>query len=247
MPRSENVTIPETVAQALGEAGSVAVLTGAGVSAESGIPTFRGTDGLWKNFRAQELATPSAFNRDPQLVWEWYHWRRGIVFGASLNAAHCALVQIEKKVSDFTLITQNVDGLHEEAGSRKLLEIHGNLRRARCTGCACTRSLTDEEGVVLCAECGSRMRPDVVWFGENLDPDMLDEAFRAAVRADFFIVSGTSSLVQPAASLASAAKAADAFVLEVNLEPTPLTGAADESLMGKAGPILSKLIEMAWS
>ncbi len=238
--------IPDEVIKRLLNASSVAVLTGAGVSAESGVPTFRGEDGLWKNYRAEELATPGAFQQDPDLVWEWYHWRRGIVSQSSPNAAHQALVRIEEMAPAFLLITQNVDGLHLEAGSKEVLEIHGNLRRARCSGCGDTVQLTDEEGLIDCGECGSDMRPDVVWFGENLDPVILDRSFAAATNADFFLVAGTSSVVQPAASLAWTAGQNNGFVLEVNLDPTPLTGQADATLLGKAGDILSKLVEDVW-
>ena len=238
--------IPDEVIKRLLSASNVAVLTGAGVSAESGVPTFRGEDGLWKNYRAEELATPGAFQQDPDLVWEWYHWRRGIVSQASPNAAHQALVRIEEMAPAFLLITQNVDGLHLEAGSKEVLEIHGNLRRARCSDCGDTVQLTDEEGLIDCGECGSDMRPDVVWFGENLDPVILERSFAAATNADFFLVAGTSSVVQPAASLAWTAGQNNGFVLEVNLDPTPLTGQADATLLGKAGDILSKLVEDVW-
>jgi len=238
--------IPDEVIKRLQDASRVAVLTGAGVSAESGIPTFRGEDGIWKNYRAEELATPGAFQRDPDLVWEWYHWRRDIVSAASPNAAHRALVRIEEMAPAFVLITQNVDGLHLEAGSREVLEIHGNLRRARCSGCDDTVHLTDEDGLIECGKCGFPMRPDVIWFGEELAPDILERSFAAAANADFFLVAGTSSVVQPASSLAWIAGQNNGFVLEVNLDPTPLTGHADAALPGKAGDVLPRLVEEVW-
>ena len=239
--------IPPEASARLAEAAKVAVLTGAGVSAESGIPTFRGQDGLWKDYRAQDLATPGAFSRDPDLVWEWYHWRRGIVTGATPNDAHDALRIMEDRVPEFTLITQNVDGLHVRAGSRNVLELHGNLNRAKCSRCPCTMDLTGETGIVRCPDCGEPMRPDVVWFGESLDPVILETAFRSAATADLFLVAGTSSIVQPAASLAFAAKDNDGYVVEVNMDPTPLTGTADATVLGRAGEILSALVRLAWS
>ena len=159
------VKIPDEVTRQLRSVQRIAVLTGAGVSAESGVPTFRGDGGLWKNHRPEQLATPQAFNKDPQLVWDWYHWRRGLIREASPNAAHHSLVEIEKKTPEYTLITQNVDGLHLAAGSKAVLEIHGNINRARCSSCTQKIDLSDEKGVLTCGQCGALMRPDVVWFG----------------------------------------------------------------------------------
>jgi len=239
--------IPEETVKQLREANRVAVLTGAGVSAESGIPTFRGESGLWKEFRGEDLATPQAFSRDPDLVWEWYHWRRGIVQAADPNPAHEAIVVIEKMAPEFSLITQNVDGLHREAGSENILEIHGNLNRGRCTSCNFEMFLSDETGIPKCKECSSVLRPDVVWFGENLDMRLLEESYVRASQADMFIVAGTSNLVQPAASLAYASRNQGGYVLEVNLDPTPLTGDADETLLGKAGEVLPSLVDLVWN
>ncbi|TNF45613.1 NAD-dependent deacylase [bacterium] len=240
------VEIPGDVAQQLKVAESVAVMTGAGVSAESGIPTFRGDGGLWKNHRPEQLATPQAFQKDPDLVWEWYHWRRGLIRESSPNAAHHSIVQVERNSNQFTLITQNVDGLHLTAGSQAVLEIHGNIHRARCSSCANRVPLSTETGVLTCEQCGALMRPDVVWFGENLDQSVLEASHRATSTADFFLVAGTSSVVQPAASLAYAAKERGAYVLEVNLDPTPLTGTADVTILGKAGAVLSALVDETW-
>jgi NAD-dependent deacetylase len=238
--------VPDEVAERLEAADRVAVLTGAGVSAESGIPTFRGKDGLWKNHRAEKLATPEAFRADPALVWEWYHWRRGLVRQSSPNPAHFALVEMENRIPQFVLITQNVDGHHLTAGSGNVLEMHGNIHRARCSSCDNRMQLTDESGPLECGVCHSLMRPDIVWFGETLDTGILEQSYIAAGTADLFIVAGTSSVVQPAASLAFSARRNDGFVLEVNLDPTPLTGTADVTILGKAGEVLPELVEKAW-
>lgn len=244
--KDQMIQVPGEVAQRLRAAERVAAMTGAGASAESGIPTFRGDGGLWKNHRPEQLATPQAFEKDPELVWEWYHWRRGLIRESSPNAAHHSLVQIERNSPQFTLITQNVDGYHLTAGSETVLEIHGNINRARCSSCAHRVPLADETGVLTCAQCGALMRPDVVWFGENLDPSILEASYSASGSADFFLVAGTSSVVQPAASLAFSAKERGGYVLEVNLDPTPLTGTADVTILGKAGEVLSALVDETW-
>jgi NAD-dependent deacetylase len=236
---------PEAVVR-IKEAPIVTVLTGAGVSAESGVPTFRGDGGLWKEYKAECLATPQAYAKNPELVWEWYHWRRQAVRKVMPNAAHRALVEIEDRSDNFTLITQNVDGLHLVAGSVNMLEIHGNLHRARCIKCSASTLLEDEEGIVTCRDCGSFMRPDVVWFGESLDPVLLESACAASEKADFFIVAGTSGMVQPAASLAYGALRRGGYVLEVNFEPTPLTGTASATVLGKAGEVLPELARLAY-
>ncbi|MBU1452034.1 MAG: NAD-dependent deacylase [Proteobacteria bacterium] len=235
----------QIAAQRLALAGKVAVLTGAGISAESGVPTFRGPGGLWENHRPEDLATPQAFARDPELVWRWYNWRRGLIAGCAPNPAHLALAALEQRVGDFTLLTQNVDGLHRLAGSRNLLEVHGNLWMVRCTVCG---ALYEERGLGLparpaCRQCGGLLRPHVVWFGESLDSAILDRAWRAAAGCQAMLVVGTSAVVQPAAGLASVAKQAGAFVIEVNLEPTPNSREVDVSLMGKAGEILPQLVD----
>ncbi|MEE8424336.1 MAG: NAD-dependent deacylase [Elusimicrobiota bacterium] len=234
--------------KALSKADRVAVLTGAGISAESGVPTFRGKDGLWRKFRAEELATPGAFARDPKLIWEWYDWRRGIVAKAKPNAGHKALAELERRSEDFWLITQNVDGLHRQAGSKKVLCLHGDIWRTRCTACG---KYTEDRRTPLpelppkCTECAGVLRPDIVWFGEALPAGTIDQAFLASKEAEVFLVVGTSGMVEPAASLARLAKNAGAFVIEINLEPTPLTPFADSTLHGKAGEILPKLIDSA--
>ena len=238
--------IPPDAVDRMKEAAAVTVLTGAGVSAESGVPVFRGQEGLWKNYRPEDLATPVAFARDPELVWQWYHWRRCTVRNASPNPAHAALVDLENEVTHFTLITQNVDGLHLEAGSRNVLQIHGNINRARCSICPASIYLDDEEGLVMCPECGALMRPDVVWFGESLDPVLLVSAQTASRNAGFFLVAGTSGVVQPAATLAYTALSNGSYVLEVNLDPTPLTGTANATVLGKAAQVLPELVRLVW-
>ncbi len=213
------------------------VLTGAGVSAESGVPTFRGAGGLWRRYRAQDLATPAAFQRDPRLVWEFYAWRREVVAGCRPNAAHRLLAEMERALGDLTLITQNVDGLHQEAGSRKVLELHGSLWRLRCTRCPHRwedRQVPLPELPPRCSRCGALARPDVVWFGEPLDPEVVEEAIAACQRARTMLVIGTSAQVSPAADLPLIAAGRGARVVEINLEDTPLTPMVDEALRGPA-------------
>jgi NAD-dependent deacetylase len=223
---------------------SVAALTGAGVSAESGIPTFRGNDGLWKQYRAEDLATPEAFERDPKLVWEWYDWRRCLIAKAKPNAGHFALAELERQVPSFTLITQNVDDLHDDAGSRNVLKVHGSIWMVRCTLCGeehLDRTAPLPELPPRC-ECGALLRPGVIWFGESLPPDVWQQAERAAAAADLFLVIGTSAVVYPAAGLASIAKRAGAKVVEINIMDTPLSNWIDESLRGPSAELLPQLM-----
>jgi NAD-dependent protein deacetylase/lipoamidase len=221
------------------------VLTGAGVSAESGVPTFRGPEGLWRDFRPEDLATPEAFARNPALVWEWYEMRRARIAPLRPNRAHEAIAALERAVPELLLATQNVDGLHQRAGSARVVELHGSLWRVRCTGCGDAR---DERTVPLpalpprCA-CGALLRPNVVWFGETLPPGVLERAFAAAQEADVVLVVGTSSMVYPAAALPQAARAHGAFVVEVNPEETPLTPLAQVSLRGRAAEVVPALLE----
>jgi len=219
------------------------VLTGAGVSAESGVPTFRGAEGLWRNFNPQELATPEAFEADPRLVWEWYDWRRSIIAGIRPNPAHYALAELERRSPGFTLITQNVDGLHGAAGSRNVLEIHGSIWTVRCVECGNSSENRDVPIKILprCS-CGGLLRPGVVWFGESLPEEVLYRAFEAASSADCMLVIGTSGIVQPAASLAARAKGAGAFVAEINPEATPLSDIMDARLPGKAAELMPRLV-----
>jgi NAD-dependent deacetylase len=228
----------------LATARSVAVLTGAGVSAESGIPTFRGLGGLWQGRDPASLATPEAFKHDPVLVWKFYNWRRDLVSQATPNAAHRALAGLELTTHPFTLITQNVDRLHQRAGSKNVLEVHGNLFDTRCTGCEIT---LDRTGTTLpplprCEECGALLRPAVVWFGEALPSDVWRRAEQAVETADVLLVVGTSAVVFPAAGLVSTSQHAGHFVVEVNLEPTSLSRSVDVALCGPAGEILPALV-----
>jgi NAD-dependent deacetylase len=226
------------------QARSVTVLTGAGVSAESGIPTFRGPDGYWQGLSIMDLASPQGFDRDPHKVWEWYNLRRQALRQAQPNAGHHALVRLEQAVPQFGLVTQNVDRLHQAAGSRKLVELHGNIWEVRCTGC---EAVFDRTGVELpatphCEQCGAWLRPAVVWFGELLPPGVLETAMAWACRAELFLVVGTSAVVMPAASLAYMARNAGAKVIEINPEATSTTKTANLSLRGKAGEILPHLV-----
>jgi NAD-dependent deacetylase len=239
----------ERAAEMLRKAGRVAVLTGAGISAESGVPTFRGPDGLWRRCRAEDLATPEAFARDPKLVWEWYDWRRGKIAGVGPNPGHDTLAKWETRFPAFTLITQNVDGLHAKAGSKNILELHGNIWKTRCTA---EGTIAEHFDVPItnipprCPSCGALLRPHIVWFGEMLDRAVIDRAFAESAASDVMLVVGTSALVQPAASLPYHAAASGAKVIEINPDATPLSPEATISLRGKAGDILP-LIDRALS
>ena len=237
----------ETIQGWLAEAERVVVLTGAGISAESGVPTFRGAGGLWRQHRPEDLATPEAFAHGPRLVWEWYDWRRARVAQAEPHPGHLALAQLERRVPDFTLITQNVDGLHQRAGSRRVLKLHGDIWTLHCLGCGLEETNHDvplREIPPRCS-CGGLFRPGVVWFGEALPADVLRHAMEAAAHAQVFLVVGTSAVVQPAASLPLLAQQNGAKLVEINLEETPLSAQADASFWGKAGELLPRLLETA--
>jgi NAD-dependent deacetylase len=224
---------------------SIVVLTGAGISADSGVPTFRGQDGLWQSYRAEDLATPEAFERDPRLVWEWYNWRRELIATKSPNPAHFALAELEQRGNDrMWLITQNVDGLHRAAGSRRLSEIHGNIWMVRCTGCS---AVTEDRRVPIpilpmCEGCGALVRPHIVWFGESLDPADLRRCSKALQSCDLLLVIGTSGVVYPAAGFASVAKQAGATVVEINLDETPQSNLVDLALRGRAKDLMPQLL-----
>ncbi|MBI4427771.1 MAG: NAD-dependent deacylase [Ignavibacteriales bacterium] len=229
----------------LQSADSVCVLTGSGISAESGVPTFRGEDGLWSKFKPEELANFDAFIRNPSLVWEWYSYRKKVMKEVSPNPGHEALAALEHMVSDFTLVTQNVDNLHRRSGSSRVLELHGNIERSYCIDCG--RFVRDvvipvKPAAPTCEHCGGLIRPDVVWFGELLPQEIFTEAEEAARRADVFMCIGTSAVVYPAASLSLVAKDAGAFVAEINLERTDLSSRFDETILGRAGEVLPSLI-----
>lgn len=223
-------------------------LTGSGISAESGVPTFRDAQaGLWSRYDPQGLATPGAFARDPELVWRWYAWRRALVGGARPNAGHRALADLERRVPAFSLVTQNVDGLHQEAGSANVVELHGNIRRSRCP---VENVPVEPDGKdhlpPLCPNCASPLRPDVVWFGETLPVAELEAASEAARSCDVLLSVGTSGLVYPAASLPYEAQETGAIVVEVNPDPTPLSASAAFALRGSAGEVLPRLVGAAF-
>ena len=223
----------------------ITVLTGAGVSAECGIPTFRGEGGLWRTYRAEDLATPGAFSKDPRLVWEWYDYRRAICADKEPNPAHHAITRLDGNLANFLLITQNVDNLHGRAGTRRLVELHGNLYRARCLDCGgIEQDLPVPLGEIppMCA-CGGMLRPDIVWFGEALPEKAIRMATEASRDCELMVVAGTSAIVQPAASMPLLARQAGAHVIEVNPDPTPLTPYVDIHLEGKAGEILPGLVD----
>lgn len=240
-----SLSFPSTMRDLLQKKSKVVVLTGAGVSAESGMPTFRGKDGWWRNYRAEELATPTAFARDPKLVWEWYDMRRKIIHDCKPNPAHETIAEMEKYFDNFQLITQNVDGLHNRAGNLNIIELHGNLWRVRCLEENRTFMFMEVPLKKLppTCECGALIRPDVVWFGESLPREAIDNAFAAAQDCTVMLVVGTSGIVYPAAALPKVAKQSGATVIEVNLEPTPFTEFVDQSFMGKAGDVLPKFWE----
>jgi NAD-dependent deacetylase len=231
---------------ALTKARSVVAFTGAGISAESGVPTFRGTDGIWKKFRAEELANIDAFMKNPQLVWEWYAHRKRIIAGIQPNAGHYALARMEQTFPRFAVITQNIDNLHKRAGNKTVYELHGNIERNYCMECGTTytnEEVLNQASVPHCTKRGSLIRPDVVWFGEMLPDEEWEKSVRAAASADVFLSIGTSGVVYPAASLPLMAKQQGAFVVEINPESTPLTDRVDEFLMGPSGVILPALYQ----
>jgi NAD-dependent deacetylase len=237
----------DCAANLLRRAERLAVLTGAGISAESGLATFRGAGGLWEGHRVEDVATPEAFERDPNLVWRFYHVRRANLQTAQPNPGHHALVALEERFSPdrFTLITQNVDGLHRAAGSRRLLEIHGSIRRVRCTGCGKVEDRGTEPLPKLprCGGCDGLLRPDVVWFHEMLPQDIWLQAEEAVQTCQCFLVVGTSAIVYPAAGLIRLARDYDASVIEVNLDRTDASHWVDVTLQGPSGILLPELIK----
>ncbi len=241
---------PTTLIALLRTARRVVVLTGAGVSQESGLRTFRDPQtGLWAKHKPEDLASPEAFRRDPKLVWDWYAWRREALKGVRPNLGHYALVEFEKHIPQFTLVTQNVDGLHRMAGSRSLYELHGNIQRVRCSECGRFADDWDEksEEVPHCTFCGGLLRPDVVWFGEALPRAALEAAVEASRACELFFSIGTSGVVQPAASLPYAAHNRGAALIELNPDPTPLTPKVDYFLQGKSGELLPELVQAVWN
>ena len=233
------------VMESFKRAKTVVVITGAGISAESGVPTFRGANGLWRRYRAEDLATPHAFGRNPLLVWEWYDWRRRLISDKEPNPGHAAIAAMEALFEEFLLITQNVDGLHRKAGSRKLIEVHGNLWRVRCMaeGRVFPNNEVPLREIPPRCECGALLRPDVVWFGESLSEKDLADSYTALRECDCLMVVGTSAVVQPVASFPGIARNGGAFIVEINVQPTPISGWVDESILGKSGQVLPQLVE----
>ncbi len=220
-------------------------MTGAGISAESGVPTFRGKEGLWGKFKPEQLASMNAFMASPKIVWEWYNWRRDLMAQVKPNAGHLALVEMEKTLDKFVLVTQNVDNLHAAAGSKSILELHGNIYRNKCVDCEGLfefESDIDPDNIPQCGICGGKIRPDVVWFGEMLDPKIINTAFARSKEADVFLSVGTSAIVHPAATLPVVAKNHGATLVEINVEETSLTKLADFNFSGKSGEILPQLV-----
>lgn len=244
------MVIPDKLVQKLRHSQRVVVLTGAGVSAESGVPTFRDAQtGLWAKYRPEDLATPAAFQRNPQLVWEWYKSRYAMLAAVQPNPGHYALAQLEKLVPYFILITQNIDQLHQTAGSKKVVELHGSIHRTKCFDKGHFFDGWPDDTTQkppVCEKCGSLMRPDVVWFGENLPFEALHTAQQVSEEADVFFSIGTSSQVYPAASLAGLAVERGATLIEINPTPTPLTPQAHYVLPGPSGEVLPLLLQKVW-
>ena len=236
--------VPDELRDALRDARHVCVLTGAGISAESGVPTFRDAQtGLWAQYNPQDLATPEAFVREPALVWRWYRWRRELVANAAPNPGHLALARLESLLPRLTLITQNVDGLHQRAGNRDAIEFHGNIFANRCFVEGCVVDIDDALDVPTCPACGAHARPGVVWFGEAIPEDALNRSFAAAADCDVFLSVGTSSLVHPAAGLTEIARDAGATVAEINPQPTDLADSLMFAIAANAGTVLPELVD----
>jgi NAD-dependent deacetylase len=240
-----SISFPAELTERLAAAESVCVLTGSGVSAESGVPTFRDAQtGLWAKFEPEALATVEAFRRNPSMIWDWYEWRRKLVRQAKPNAAHYALADMESLFPRFSLITQNVDGLHQAAGSQKMIEFHGNIMRTICADEGCVIEDYDaSQSPPPCPRCAAYLRPDVVWFGEAIDQGSLEKAIAFAGECDVFFAIGTSAQVQPAAGLAEFAMQSGACIVEINPQQTLLSKRADYTLHGAAGEVLPSLIE----
>jgi NAD-dependent deacetylase len=239
--------ISEKLRSLLRRVESVCVLTGAGISAESGVATFRGPEGLWSKLKPEELANFDAFMRNPELVWEWYNYRKQIVQEVKPNSAHYALVRLEELVNEFTLVTQNVDNLHCRAGSKRVIELHGNIERSYCIDCgkfAERVEVSAENKVPHCSHCNGLVRPDVVWFGEMLPEGVFEAAAEAAGRCELFLVIGTSAVVYPAAGLPLTARSHGAYVVEMNTEQTEISRSINETLPGKAGDVLPQFVKM---
>jgi NAD-dependent deacetylase len=243
------VEFPPELISFLRASSHITVLTGAGVSQESGLRTFRNAQvGLWAQYRPEDLATPEAFLANPKLVWDWYKLRRERADSVEPNPGHYALAELAGLIPRLSLLTQNVDGLHTRAGNAGVIELHGSIRKVRCFDCGIYAEswLDDSQNVPKCPHCGGFLRPDVVWFGESLPRPALEAAVEASRTCQAFFSIGTSGLVQPAASLAHAARNRGAVIIEINLEPTPLTPKCDYAFHGKSGEILPELVRVVW-
>lgn len=233
----------QTFLTKISESNKIVFFTGAGISAESGIPTFRGKGGIWNKLKPEELANFNAFMRNPQMVWEWYNHRKKIIHEAKPNAGHIAIAAMQDLIEEVTVVTQNIDNLHRRAGSKNIFELHGNIERNFCVNC---RTFYNEEldfsnGVPKC-KCGGLIRPDVVWFGEYLPEDQFEGGENTSVLSDMFFVVGTSAVVYPAAGLVHAAKRAGSFIVEVNVVETEISSLCDQSFLGEAGKILPEIV-----
>ncbi|TGL56008.1 NAD-dependent deacylase [Leptospira kemamanensis] len=237
--------LPKETLETIRNAERIVFLTGAGISSESGIPTFRGEGGLWKNFRAEDLATPSAFQKNPELVWEWYDWRRGICKNAKPNLGHITIAKWQNKSNGVFLITQNVDGLHPRSGSKSIIELHGNIFRVRCINCSAKYHLEEDgletEGLKFCKQCESLLRPDIVWFGEEYDQSLLTKSWEVCKQSQVVFVIGTSANVSVPAQLALTAIRNGAIGIEINPESTSLTPSMKHHFGGKSGEVLPKI------
>ncbi len=244
---------PAELIDLLRTTGRVVALTGAGASSESGVPTFREAQtGLWAKYRPEDLATPQAFHKNPLRVWDWYQWRRGIIADVMPNQGHFALADMEQNIqrrnADFTLITQNVDGLHRKAGSQNIIEIHGNIQLTKCDDCLEPISTWEDtdSSPPHCPHCDGLLRPDVVWFGEPLPLEALHSSVALSKQCELFFSIGTSALVQPAASLPVYALEAKAVVVEINPNPTPISNHVTYTFQGLSGEILPALVNETW-
>ncbi len=237
--------IPQIFVDRLLEAESVVFFTGAGISAESGVPTFRGKDGIWNKLKPEELANFDAFLRNPEMVWEWYNHRKKIIHESQPNPGHMAIAEMQDLFKNVTVVTQNIDNLHRRAGSRKIYELHGNIERNYCIKCKTVYNdeLPFEDKIPKCTKCGGLIRPDIVWFGEFLPPDQFQASVDASKKCDVFFVVGTSAVVYPAASLVYTARENGAFLVEVNIEETGISYLANKSFFGESGKILPAIID----
>lgn len=238
------IQIDKSLIDSLRKSESIVFFTGAGISSESGIPTFRGKDGIWNKLRPEELANFDAFMRNPEMVWEWYNHRKKIIHEAKPNAAHLAIAEMQNHFKNVTVVTQNIDNFHRRAGSSNIFELHGNIERNFCINCKkyYNEELDFSAGVPKC-DCGGLIRPDVVWFGEYLPEDQFLGGEKAAINSDIFFVVGTSAAVYPAAGLVYTAKQSGSTIVEINIEETPLSSIANYSFFGKAGEILPRILE----